>query len=88
SSVLSSAAHQCCPSCHQLVSPISATYQCPLVLPISDHHCCISLQHHQCLLINAHQCSLISCCLSMPPHQCPSMLPISAHQCSLINAHQ
>ncbi|CAI9588104.1 unnamed protein product, partial [Staurois parvus] len=27
------------------------------------------------------------CCLSVPPHQWPSVQPISAHQCSLISAH-
>ncbi|CAI9555193.1 unnamed protein product [Staurois parvus] len=24
---------------------------------------------------------------SVPPHQCPSVRPISAHHCSLISAH-
>ncbi|CAI9548267.1 unnamed protein product, partial [Staurois parvus] len=52
--------------------PISATYLCSSVPPISDHLCCISVQHHQCLLINAHQCRLIS--------STSSMQPISAHQ--------
>ncbi|CAI9600625.1 unnamed protein product, partial [Staurois parvus] len=71
------------------LSASTASQRCPSVQPISDHHCCISVQHHQCLLINAHLCHLISAtssvqpisahqyCLSMPLHQCPSMLSIS-----------
>ncbi|CAI9585203.1 unnamed protein product, partial [Staurois parvus] len=46
--------------------PISAPYQCPLVLPICAHQCCLSMPPHQCpsvLPICAHQC-----CLSVQPH--------------------
>ncbi|CAI9548323.1 unnamed protein product, partial [Staurois parvus] len=71
------------------VSPISAS-QCHLSMPIST----TSISAHQCRLtvpyisaafqypsvmpVNAHQCHH----LPVPPHQCPSVPPISAaYQC-------
>ncbi|CAI9553206.1 unnamed protein product, partial [Staurois parvus] len=68
-SVPSSVTCQCCPA----VPPVSAQ-QLPL---ISAHHCCISV-HHQCLLVNAPPVPPHQCYLSVLPHQCPSVLPISA----------
>ncbi|CAI9576362.1 unnamed protein product, partial [Staurois parvus] len=76
------------------VLPISATYRCQSVPPISAHNAvyqCPSVPPisamapisaiYQCpsvMPVNAHQCHL-----PVPPHQCPSMPPISVHQCSL-----
>ncbi|CAI9579753.1 unnamed protein product [Staurois parvus] len=56
-------AHQCRLS----IPPISASYQCPLVLPI---HATSSVP-----ISAAYQCSLITA------NQCPSVLPICAQQC-------
>ncbi|CAI9559395.1 unnamed protein product, partial [Staurois parvus] len=88
SSVPAVSAHQC-----HVPVPISATHQCQSVLPISaTYQCCQSVppirvmyQGHvsgscisaafQCpsvMPVNTHQCNL-----PVPPHQFPSVPPIS-----------
>ncbi|CAI9594967.1 unnamed protein product [Staurois parvus] len=53
--------------CRQSAPSISVTHQCRLSVPISAAYQCPSLLH-------------ISAASSVPPHQCPPLLP---HQCSL-----
>ncbi|CAI9535542.1 unnamed protein product, partial [Staurois parvus] len=65
--------------CHLSVLPSSATCQCcPAVPPVSAQQCRPSLvlsvsAAYQCPSLPPHQCYL-----SVTPHQCPSVLPISA----------
>ncbi|CAI9605465.1 unnamed protein product, partial [Staurois parvus] len=79
-------AHQCCQSVLSSVSHISA-HQCCISVPISAAYQYPSLLHISAAsAVPAHQFPPVpphQCCLSMPPHQCPSVLPISAHQCCL-----
>ncbi|CAI9618890.1 unnamed protein product, partial [Staurois parvus] len=60
--------------------PISATYQCASVPPISVRQCRLSVPYisgaFQCpsvMPVNAHQCHL-----PVPPHQCHLSVSISA----------
>ncbi|CAI9575487.1 unnamed protein product [Staurois parvus] len=69
-----------CPSSCQSVPPVSAAHQCHQSVPISATYQCSIISDSSSMTTSAaspvapHQS-----CLSMPPHQCPSVLPISAH---------
>ncbi|CAI9542625.1 unnamed protein product, partial [Staurois parvus] len=52
---------------------ISATYQCPSVLPNSAMPISAAYQCPSVMPVNAHQCHL-----SVPPHQCHLSVSISA----------
>ncbi|CAI9570491.1 unnamed protein product [Staurois parvus] len=74
--------------------PISYTYQCQSVPPISAISAALQCQSvppnsatYQCHI----SVPCISASSSVPisvTYQCPSVQPISAHHCSLISAHQ
>ncbi|CAI9556502.1 unnamed protein product, partial [Staurois parvus] len=67
-----SAAYQC--QSVPPISAISAAYQCQSVPPISaTYPCCLSVPISD----------FCQCHLPVPPHQCPSVPPMSVHQCSL-----
>ncbi|CAI9574773.1 unnamed protein product, partial [Staurois parvus] len=85
-------AHQC----HLSVLPISGTYQCQSVPPISASQrrlsMCISAAY-QCQssvlpISAAYQCHISVPCISAA-FQCPSVMPVNAHQCHLpVPPHQ